>query len=299
MRIRQPGKIDDHLWLLGTPESCVYLLEGSDASALITAGLPYVLPLLLEQLARFDLREDKIKYLLILHAHFDHVGIAPFFKRRYPDLQIVASARAWDVLRNPRALEVMESFSIKVAARMGGTEKFGQWENLDWHWRSDVSGVSLKDGDILDLGDQKIEIISTPGHSSCSISAYVPGKNALFPSDAAAIPYGAEFIIAAGSSMPTFEQSLEKLRRKNTRLLCADHYGFVTGEEAATFISKSIEAVAAMKTLLLQTLTRESNVDTAAKKLVARHYALRPNYFVDPEILLVTYTKMLTQYARL
>ena len=30
MRVREPGKIRDNLWLLGREESCVYLLEGDN-----------------------------------------------------------------------------------------------------------------------------------------------------------------------------------------------------------------------------------------------------------------------------
>ncbi len=300
MRIRKAGKIDEGLWLLGTPESCVYLLEGQSASALVTAAMPYVLPELLEQFRRFGIREDTIQHLLILHAHFDHVGIAPFMKRRHPDLKLYASARAWEVLRNPRALDVMEMFTKKVADRLGGEKRFGNWTGLDWRWSADLasSGVVLEDKQELDLGGLTLEILSTPGHSSCSISAYVPSLKALFPSDAAAIPYEEEFIIAAGSSMETFVRSLEKLGKKETRLVCADHYGCIAGEPAADFIEKSLKATLDMQQLLAQTMKEEASLAAAARKLVERHFNLRPDYFVDPAILMVTYEKMLKQYVR-
>ncbi len=300
MRIRKAGKIDEGLWLLGTPESCVYLLEGKNTSALITAAMPYVLPELLGQFKQFGICEDKIRYLLILHAHFDHVGIAPFMKRRHRDMQLCASARAWEVLQNPRALDVMETFTKKVADRLGGQKRFGNWTDLDWRWRADLasSGMTLEDKQVLDLGGEKIEILSTPGHSTCSISAYVPSLKVLFPSDAAAIPYREEFIIAAGSSMETFMESLEKLDKKETRLVCADHYGCIAGDPAAEFIEESLKAARDMRQLLSQTMKEEASLAAAARKLVERHFNLRPDYFVDPAILMVTYEKMLKQYVR-
>ena len=86
MRVRKPGKIRDHLWFLGSEESCVYLLEGRDESMLVSGGLSYLVPEILGQFNEFHIDETRITKLLILHAHFDHVGIVPFFKRRNPKL---------------------------------------------------------------------------------------------------------------------------------------------------------------------------------------------------------------------
>jgi hypothetical protein len=59
MRIQKAGQIDDGLWLLGTKESCVYLLEGSETSVLISAGLSYILPDFFWQIASSGLSEKK------------------------------------------------------------------------------------------------------------------------------------------------------------------------------------------------------------------------------------------------
>ncbi|MGD9322166.1 MAG: hypothetical protein PVH99_19490, partial [Desulfobacteraceae bacterium] len=74
MRIRKPGKIGEHLWYLGCEESGVYLLESQDESMIISGGLSYILPSVLQQISEFGIKEDRIRKFLILHAHFDHVG---------------------------------------------------------------------------------------------------------------------------------------------------------------------------------------------------------------------------------
>ena len=79
MRFRQAGKITDHLWYLGLEEAGVYALEGGDGFILINGGLSYILPNVLEQMKTFGIDAKKIKKFLILHSHFDHVGIVPFF----------------------------------------------------------------------------------------------------------------------------------------------------------------------------------------------------------------------------
>ena len=82
MRIKKAGRIDEGLWLLGTEESCVYLLEGSRSSVLISAGLSYILPDFFRQIADWGISEKKIDHIIILHAHFDHLGVIPFLKRK-------------------------------------------------------------------------------------------------------------------------------------------------------------------------------------------------------------------------
>ena len=297
MRTRSPGKICDHLWLLGTPEACVYLIEGQDSSALINAGMAYILPDILRQIDQFGIEKKKIRHIIILHAHFDHVGIAPYMKRKNPEIDIYASARAWDVLANPQALSLIDQYTRKVAARVEKGMKTN-WDACDWKWSGDISGRTSKQGDVIDLGGRCIEIIETPGHSACSISVYDPGIKALFPSDAAAIPYADQYIIAAGSSMGEYKESLEKLDKLDTNLICADHYGVVTGDEARRYIKKSQSAARDMEQLLKETLAAEGSVEKAARVLVDRHYRLRPDYFVDPDILITTYAKMLSRLER-
>lgn len=98
MRIRKPGKVRDRLWFLGCEESGVYLLEGKDGSVIINGGLSYIVSELLQQFKEFGIDEEKVRKFLILHAHFDHIGIVPFFKRRHPDMEIYASERGWKIL---------------------------------------------------------------------------------------------------------------------------------------------------------------------------------------------------------
>lgn len=294
MRIKKAGLINEGLWLLGTEESCVYLLEGSKSSVLISAGLSYILPDCFRQLASWNIPEKKIEHIIILHAHFDHVGVVPFLKRKWPHVTIHASSRGWEVLANPKAIAVMNEYTLKVCRRVRGNADI--LAPLDWQWRDDIRGEVLKQESYIDLGDRQIEIHETPGHSSCSISAYVPQLKALFPSDAVAIPYRDEYVIAAGSSLEAYQQSLDKLALLDVKTLCADHYGYITAEEATNYITQSKSATGQMIDRLGLALRQEGGVEPAAAQLVNLHFERRPDYFVHPDILLGTYTQMLKQF---
>ena len=140
-------------------------------SLIISGGMSYLAPVVRNQLDAFGIDEKRIQKLLILHSHFDHVGLVPFFQRRYPDLQVYASARAWQILRMPKGIETINAFGRLVAERMGVT---GWLEGHDLEWRDDVVGRVVSEGATIDLGGLTVQILETPGHSSCSISAYVP-----------------------------------------------------------------------------------------------------------------------------
>ena len=143
MRIRKPGKIRERLWFFGREESGVYLLDGKEGAMLISGSMSYIVPDLLQQFKVFGIHEEKITKLLILHSHFDHVGIVPFFKRRQPGMVVYASQRAWEILQMKKAVKTINEFSRDVAKRMGREDVYS---TLDLEWRKDVTGKTVREG---------------------------------------------------------------------------------------------------------------------------------------------------------
>jgi len=295
MRIREAGKITDNLWYLGRMESGVYVLEGRDNSIIINGGISFILPDVLTQMKEFGIDVDKIKKLLILHSHFDHVGIVPYFKRNYPEIEVFASAPAWKILTMPKAIETVNLFSQIVANQMGlgdGLDAF------DSDWRDDVSGTTVSEGDRIDLGGVTLSIMETPGHSSCSITAYEPNLKVLFASDAVGIPYRETAFPSGNSNYTQFQESLERLKPLQVDYLCADHYGYVTGEEARTFINFSIEAARTMREDMEDVYRKEGDLDTAVKIITNSFYEKNPDYFISADILEGVFKQMVKHIAK-
>jgi 2-aminobenzoylacetyl-CoA thioesterase len=281
MRSRSAGRIRENLWYLGREESGIYLLEGRTSSLIISGGMSYLAPVVLRQLRDFAIDETKIGKLLILHAHFDHVGLVPFFKRRYPDLEVHASSRAWEILKTAKGVETINAFSHLIAERMGLD---GNVAGMDLQWRDGATGTTVSEGATIDLGGTIVEILETPGHSSCSISAYVPGMGALFPSDGGGIPYGETIIPSGNSNFTRYQQSLARLKPFKVDILCADHYGYVMGKEAECYVPRSIDAAAEMRALIEELFRRTGSIDATVEALVDDTYTRNPDYFLAPEI---------------
>jgi len=294
MRIRKPGRVNERIWFLGREESGVYLLEGKEDSMIVSGGLSYIVPDMLQQLHEFGIEEKRIKKLLILHSHFDHVGIVPFFKRRLPAMEIYASPRAWEVLQMDKAILTINEFGRSVAQRM---ERGNIYSIYDLEWRKDVSGKTIREGDRIDLGGMGVSILEIPGHSSCCIAAYVPELKALFPTDGAGIPFGQTIVSSGNSNYTLYQRSLEKLKDLEVDSLCADHYGYITGAEAREYISKSIENAKKSRVQMEEVYRSTRDVDAAAQELTSSFYKENPGYFLAPEIFLEVHRQMVRHLA--
>jgi glyoxylase-like metal-dependent hydrolase (beta-lactamase superfamily II) len=294
MRIRKPGKVRDRLWFLGREESGIYLLEGEDGSMIISGGMSYIVPDLLRQFEEFGIEEEKITKLLILHSHFDHVGIVPFFKRRHPAMEVLASERAWEILQMEKAIKTINEFSRNVAKRMGREDVYSKYA---LEWRQDVSGKTVHEGDRIDLGGLEVSILEIPGHSSCCIAAYVEELKTLFPSDGGGIPFDETIVVSGNSNYTKYQGSLERLKNLGVEYFCADHYGYLTGEEARDFIPKTIEKARQQRALLEDAYRRDKDIDLAAKRLNSSLYDVHPDYFLSPDIMLDVYRQMVRHIA--
>ena len=294
MRIRKTGKIRDHLWLFGHESSGVYLLEGRTGSMIISGGISCITPAVMQQMKTNQIDESRITKILILHSHFDHVGIVPYLKRSHPNIDIYASERAWEILSMPKAINTINAFNRSVTERMGMSEACSEY---DLDWRDDISGIAVHEGDDIDLGDRKIQIFETPGHSSCSITAYEPEIKALFPSDGGGIPFKNIIIPSGNSNFTQFQKSLERLKDFEVIYYCADHYGYVVGSEARDFILRSIQAAKEHRTRIEEAYLRTRDIDTATKELVAFFYREYQSYFLPSEIFEGVYRQMVRHIA--
>ncbi len=295
MRIRNAGKVTDGLWCLGSEASNIYLLEGDEESMIVSGGMSYLVPTLLEQFQVFGIDETRITKLLILHAHFDHIGTIPFFKRRNLSLEVYASARGWEILGMPKAITTINNFGRDVAVHMGFEGVYSQY---DIEWGDDISGKTVVEGDHLGVKPLEGIVYETPGHSSCSVSFYVPSIKVLFPSDGGGIPYK-EMIIASGNSNFTkYQESLQKLKDLDVEFLCSDHYGYIIGEEAGNYIRESIQAAMARRSEMEEVYLQSRDMEVATRELVERFYRDNPDYLLTPEIFAGVYHQMLRHIVK-
>src|SRR4030042_5138139 len=86
---------------------------------IIGGGMSWVASSLEKQFSAvgFDFRE--IRYLVVPHSHFDHCGAVPYLKRKFPHVQIVASAHSKEVYSREKVVDFIARRDKEGVERMG------------------------------------------------------------------------------------------------------------------------------------------------------------------------------------
>ena len=247
MKIDQPGWVTDRILLLGRKESCVYVLKGNGEYILLGGGMVHIVPDLLNQLDEFGIGEDGIKRIIILHSHFDHCGIVPFFKKRWPWAMVTASEKAKSLLSAPKVIASIAHLNQKLIETYGRGQAA---EELGLSFEGIEVEETVKEDDVIVCGDRSIKILEVPGHSTCSLAAYVPEEKALFASDAGGIPKGDKVFTAANSNFDLYQQNLKRMAELDIEFYFAEHQGAMTGIDAREYLHKSMNSAAETRRLI-------------------------------------------------
>ena len=154
-------KIDDNTFAISEykhwEESHSYLLIGNDQALLIDTGLG------IENIKK---QIDNITELPIIvattHVHWDHIGGHKYFNT------IAVHELEKDWLRHfPLPLEVVKNSLIKEKCDFPKKFKLD-----DYNIYCGEPQIILQDNDIIDLGNRKIKVIHTPGHSPGHLCFY-------------------------------------------------------------------------------------------------------------------------------
>lgn len=157
-------KLTDHIYLIGSgavgisqPGDCnVYAIESNGETALIDCGLSPDPEILLQNLERDGVSRASIRYLLLTHAHTDHVAAMPAL--RGMGVKVCASPVTAQIMikgfREFYHLETVKagSFEAYLCAMARGP--------IDWE---------LKDGETVRVGKLTLRAIAAPGHTPDSL----------------------------------------------------------------------------------------------------------------------------------
>lgn len=295
MIIEKPGKVTERILMLGRRESCVYLLEGKEEHVLLGGGMVHIIPDVIEQLNALDIDEEKIKRIIILHAHFDHCGIVPFFKKRWPGAKVTASLRARELLSTPKVVETIKFLNQVLLAEYGLENKI---KDLGMEsYNIDVEEV-VAEGDAFSCGDLSLEVIDVPGHSSCSMAVYVPREKAMFASDAGGIPFGDKIFTAANSNFDKYQQSLKKMAGYEIDVFLAEHFGARTGDDARNYLHRSIDSAKDTRKILEESYRRTGNVEKSTEEITVRFMKEVPDGFMSQDLFALVIGQMMNYIAK-
>lgn len=143
----EPQKVFDNLYFLGQTEYTAWAVNTSEGIIVIDPLFDYsVEDEVWNGLTKLGLDPKRIRYVVISHAHSDHVGGARFLQDR--GARIVMSGADWDLLATDP----------------------GSWPKA----KRDIVAT---DGQKLTLGDTTLTLHFTPGHTLGTMSTIIPVKD--------------------------------------------------------------------------------------------------------------------------
>jgi metallo-beta-lactamase class B len=253
--VTEPAKVFDNLYFVGTKFHSSWALTGSDGIILIDTLYEYASEeAIVGGLKKLGLDPTKVKYVIVSHAHGDHVGGAKLMQDKF-DSRLVLGGPDWEMIEK------------SVNQYPNGKPK------------RDIVGT---DGQKVTLGDAAVTLVPTPGHTPGTLSmifqvkdngrpltvAYSGGTAFNFPND---VPHFDTYIasqrkIAAAtaaanatvimSNHSEFDNAVTKVKLMAARKAGEPH-PFEVGREAVGRYFKVMEECAQVARLkLLQTAAK-------------------------------------------
>ena len=147
----EPFQIFDNLYYVGIEWVSSYLLVTTDGLILIGSLYGDFIDNAIDGIRAVGFDPSDLKYVLVTHGHFDHVGGAARFQETY-GARVGMTEADWDLAEQPPS---DPRYEIDVPVR----------------------DMLIADGDTLQLGDTEIRFYVTPGHTEGVLSMEFPVRD--------------------------------------------------------------------------------------------------------------------------
>jgi glyoxylase-like metal-dependent hydrolase (beta-lactamase superfamily II) len=218
-------------------------------------------------------RKPNVKYLVAMHAHFDHVCGIPRLREFFPEAQVLASEKAQKVLAKPKIVANFFHQDGKMSETLVRDGILSKKPPSPQPSRIEVDQI-IGDGDVIELAkDVKLEVIAAPGHSPCGVACYLPRDRVMFLSDAGG------FQISDEDIFPIFFQGYDIYVQTNkilmsfpTRALCLPHGTIWGGDEVNLFYHRALESAKTAFDNIRTMLDDGIDEETMKAELFSRYY---------------------------
>jgi len=237
-----PLRISENVLLLGNGHFNHYIV-GQEQAALIEGGMSAGIPAFTQQWESLK-PQPEVSHILALHSHFDHVCGIPAFRKMFTQAVVWASAGTEKLLSKDKvcnAIQLGDQLVSEVYLNDNRiSEKLAPFDPA----LLKIDQV-VGQGDVIDLGcGLTLEIIATPGHSSCSIAAYLPAEEVMFVSDAAGTAISPEVIAPVFfQDYDLYLDSIRRLMDYPTKVLAVGHGEVISGsDKVQSFYQRSLQS---------------------------------------------------------
>ena len=151
-RYVHPFRLYGNVWFVGDSWVCVHLIDTGDGLLLIDSGNMGASAMLVNAIWEAGFRPSDVKWIVHSHGHLDHIGASVFFRRMFGTKLYLSDADA-KMFRERPELSLIQDGGLAY------DELF-------------VPDYEIRDGEVLEFGNIRMEFALCPGHTDGVISLF-------------------------------------------------------------------------------------------------------------------------------
>lgn len=220
----------ENVTVLGDRHFRIYAV-GKGPAVLLEGGVSAVVPAVLKQAAA-GLVPPGVSHLVVMHAHYDHVCGIPGLREIFPGATVAGSAEARKILQ--RAKIVTHFFKEDAATTEALRQETGLVEKDSCSVVDHINVERvIEDGEKWTLGPgSTLHFYRAPGHSPCSLLAYLPESEVLFSSDCAGFPVNDKCIFPIFfEGYAKYLTTIDRMRDFRAEILAGAHEQLIFGRK--------------------------------------------------------------------
>lgn len=202
------------------------------------------------------------------HYHRDHVGCNHLFP----------AARTYAHPLDIPAMESAQTFCNYYGVNKNAPDNFGEvlLSVLDFH--PIPVHEQIQEGDIIDLGKNKLEVIHTPGHTPGHCVFYIRERGILFSGDIDLTGFG-PWYGNVNSDVDDFINSIKKIMALNPRIIFSGHKGMVA-DNIQDRLQKYLNRIYENESNILESLDTALTIEQLTdKKIIYRKWVEPVSFF--------------------
>ncbi len=298
MKMQAAGELNEYISIIGGPFYPAYLIKGKKKNLMIDAGVNLIAPLYIKSIKETLGDINNLHYLFTTHSHYDHLGSMPYIKRKIPGLITGGHPRINPIIKKESVISLMNLLSDiqrPMFSEITGVE--------DVKLETFSLDMELKEGDRINLGGLTCVVYETPGHTRDSLSYYIPEIETLIPGECLGVPEGKEGESAQVEFLSSFDDyinSIKKMQRLSTKILCHGHGWIFTDDDVPAFIDISLKATYVYRKLIESYLDETGgDIKKAIEIMIKKEYEEKGNIYQEKNAYITNLTAQVTHIASL
>lgn len=227
----------------------ILIFRSRGESLVFDSGMPNSVNKILKTVEKLGVEADSVKHILLTHRHIDHAGGAAFLLEAFPKASVGTHPFSTGALSNPSKIYD------------GGRELFGEYAT-PMKPIQDSKMKTLNNLEEIYVGQETVQAIYTPGHTSDHIAYYIRSSRILYCGDVVG-----SFNSVRGGIYPTcmypsfnyekYKATMTHIREMNLEGLVFPHFGYVLGRRnVRDLLEKSLSAHMRLERICRESVSR-------------------------------------------